>query len=114
MRGGFIGYPFTHLFVLAVDQSQFEAVLGGVDGEHAGPALPVQAVHAVATDTRHVDGQVQGPDDAMVAGDGEREGGIHCQTSVLMALLISGGGRGGFCGGRIINPPRKYSIFKYN
>ena len=70
MRRG-INNICTHLFILAVDQRQLEAVLGGVDGEHARPALPVQAVHAVATDTRHVDGQVQGPDDAVVAVDGE-------------------------------------------
>lgn len=56
----------THLVVFAVDQSQLKAVLCGVDGEDARPALPVQAVNAVSSHTGHIDGQVQGPDDAMI------------------------------------------------
>lgn len=56
----------THLVVLAVDQGQLETVLCGVDGEDARPALPVQAVNAVSSHARHIDGQVQGPDDAVV------------------------------------------------
>lgn len=56
----------THLVIFAVDQSQLKAVLCGVDGEDARPALPVQAVNAVSSHTGHIDGQVQGPDDAMI------------------------------------------------
>lgn len=57
----------THLVIFAVDQGQLKAVLCGVDGEDARPALPVQAVNAVSSHTGHIDGQVQGPDDAMIA-----------------------------------------------
>lgn len=56
----------TNLVVFTIDQSQLEAVLCGVDGEHPRPALPVQAVNTVASDSGHIDGQVQGPDDAMI------------------------------------------------
>lgn len=56
----------THLIVFAVDQGELKTVLCGVDGEDTRPALPVQAVNAVASHARHIDGQVQGPDDAVV------------------------------------------------
>ena len=59
--------PPSHLFVLAVDQGQLEAVLRGVNVEDARSALPVQAVHAGALDACDVDGQVQGADDAVIA-----------------------------------------------
>ena len=58
--------PPSHLFVLAVDQGQLEAVLCGVNVEDARSALPVQAVHTGALDARDVDGQVQGADDAVI------------------------------------------------
>lgn len=62
----------SHLFIFAVDQGQFEAVLCGVDGQHTGPALTVKTVDAVASDPGHVDGQVQSPDDTMITTDKSR------------------------------------------
>ena len=63
------GSPLTftsHLFILAVDQGQLEAVFRGVNVEDARSALPVQAVYAGALDACDVDGQVQGADDAVI------------------------------------------------
>lgn len=62
----------TDLIIFAIDQGQFEAVLCGVDGEHTRPALPVQAINAVASHAGHIDGQVQGPDDAMITTGTQR------------------------------------------
>lgn len=56
----------TNLIIFAIDQRQFEAVLCGVDGQHPRPALPVQAVNTVSSYTGHIDGQVQGSNDAMI------------------------------------------------
>lgn len=56
----------TNLIIFAVDQGQFEAVFCGVDSEDTRPALPVQAVNAVASHTGHIDGQVQSSDDAVI------------------------------------------------
>ena len=55
-----------HFVVFAVEQRQFEAVFGGIDGEHARAAFAVQAVDRVALDARDVDGHVQSADDAVV------------------------------------------------
>lgn len=55
-----------HLVVFTVHQSQFEAVLCGVDGQDTGATLAVQTVHAVAPNTSHIDGQVQSPDDSVI------------------------------------------------
>lgn len=56
----------THLIIFAVDQGELKAVLCRINGKDAWPALPVQAVNAVSSHSGHIDGQVQGPDDAMI------------------------------------------------
>lgn len=61
--------PQTHLIIFAVDQGQFEAVLCGVDGEDARPALSVQAVNTVSSHTGDINGQVQCPDDAVITAE---------------------------------------------
>ena len=64
----------THLIVFAVDECQFEAVLGGVYAKSPGLGVAVQAVDCGPSHQRDVDGQIQGPDDAVVTGIGGREG----------------------------------------
>lgn len=73
----------TNLIVFTIDQRQFEAVLCRVDGENARPALSVQAVNAVSSDTGGIDGQVQGPYDAMITAGTEvlfHVADFHIQT----------------------------------
>lgn len=67
----------THLIVFTVDQGEFKAVLCRVDGEDARPALPVQTVNTVSSHTGHIDGQVQGPDDTVIA-TGEQRTYVRC------------------------------------
>lgn len=62
-----------HLVVVALGQSLLEAVLGGVDGDGAGLAVAVEAVHVLALDAGKVDGLVQSADDAVVTNHIETE-----------------------------------------
>lgn len=62
----------THLIIFAVDQGQFEAVLCWVDGENTWPTLSVQTVNTVSPHTGHIDGQIQGSDDAMITAGTNR------------------------------------------
>ena len=63
----------THLVILPVDEGQLEAVLRGVNGEHPGLAVAVQAVDVAAPHHCDVDGQVQCADDTKVTDDGREE-----------------------------------------
>jgi len=56
----------NYLLVFAVDQSELELVLGGVDVENARLALPVQAVDLAALDFGQVNGHVDCADDSVI------------------------------------------------
>lgn len=77
----------AYLFVLPVDEGEFELELCGVDGEDPGSDLPIQTENAVPLDPGDVDGQVQGTDDAVVT-EGETDMNIS-QHSVSLPQVYA-------------------------
>jgi len=61
-----IAHHVQDFIIFAVDQRQLELVLSRVNAENSRSALTIQAVDVVSFDTRHVDRQIQRPNDAMI------------------------------------------------
>lgn len=78
----------AYLFVLPVDEGEFELELCGVDGEDPGSDLPIQTENAVPLDPGDVDGQVQGTDDAVVTE--ERQTWISVNIVYLYLKFMQG------------------------
>lgn len=61
-----VAHHVQHLVVAALQNGQLEAILGRVDGEHARPAVTIEAVDRAALDARNIDWQIERANDAVV------------------------------------------------
>lgn len=78
-----------YLIILSVDQSQLEFEFCGINGEHPGATLSVQAVDVVPLHSGNVNWQVQGADNSMIPiANTQHTCDMHISTTQLYNYIL--------------------------